>query len=184
MKKKPNKLTRREFIKDLLHKLLLLLLGSLVFTRLFKSAQAGYVWQIDPKKCVQCGLCATACVLNPSAVKCVHDFEACGYCNLCFGYFQPGATQLTENAENQLCPTGALQRRFVEEPFFEYTVNEALCIGCGKCVKGCNLFGNSSFFLQVRHDLCKNCNECSIAKVCPGNAFVRVPARKAYLKNV
>ncbi|MBN1594424.1 4Fe-4S binding protein [candidate division FCPU426 bacterium] len=183
MKKKNTNLTRREFIKDLFHKLLLLLLGSFVVSRFFKSAAAGYVWQIDPKKCVKCGRCATACVLTPSAVKCVHAFEICGYCNLCFGYFQPGALRLTADAENQLCPTGALQRRFVEDPFFEYTINEALCIGCGKCVKGCNLFGNGSLYLQVRHDRCKHCNECSIARVCAGRAFVRTPARKATFKN-
>jgi H+/Na+-translocating ferredoxin:NAD+ oxidoreductase subunit B len=184
MEKKPKKLNRREFIIDLVRKLLVLLVGTFAFTSWFKSAKAGYVWQINPKKCVKCGRCATSCVINPSAVKCVHEFDTCGYCNLCFGYFQPGATQLTENAENQLCPTGALKRRFVEEPFFEYTINEPRCIGCGKCVQGCNLFGNGSLFLQVRHDLCKNCNECSIAKVCAGNAFVRVKAKKAYFKNV
>ena len=35
--------------------------------------------------------------------------------------------------------------------------------------------------LQVRRDLCKNCNECRIAKVCPADAFVRVPADKPYI---
>lgn len=40
---------------------------------------ASMVWQIDPSKCIQCGRCATNCVLNPSAVKCVHTYEICGY---------------------------------------------------------------------------------------------------------
>lgn len=139
------------------------------------------VWQIDPDACAQCGRCATACVLLPSAVKCVHAYAMCGYCQLCFGYFDPRAPSLNEGAENQLCPTGAIRRTFVEDPYFEYTVEEALCIGCGKCVKGCNTFGNGSLFLQVRHDRCVNCNECSIARVCPADAFRRVPAGQPYL---
>jgi electron transport complex protein RnfB len=139
------------------------------------------VWQLDPEKCIQCGRCATACVLKPSAVKCVHAFELCGYCKLCFGYFQPGAKTLTADAENQLCPAGALRRRFVEDPYYEYTVDERVCIGCGKCVKGCSAFGNGSLFLQVRHSVCLNCNECSIARVCPADAYRRVPADQPYL---
>jgi len=139
------------------------------------------VWQIDPARCIQCGKCATHCVLNPSAVKCVHAFAMCGYCELCTGYFEPEPNDLNTGAENQLCPTGAIQRRFVEDPYYQYTIDEALCIGCGKCVKGCAAFGNGSLFLQVRHDRCLNCNECSIARVCPSEAFRRVPADRPYL---
>ena len=140
-----------------------------------------YVWQLDPARCVQCGRCATNCVLNPSAVKCVHAYAMCGYCKLCFGYFQPGASALTADAENQLCPTGAIRRRFVEDPYFQYTIDEPLCIGCGKCVKGCNAFGNGSLYLQVQHDRCKHCNECAIAVACPSQAYCRVPAEEPYL---
>ena len=67
-------------------------------------------------------------------------------------------------------------RTYVEDPYFEYKIDEEKCIGCGKCVKGCLSFGNGSLFLQVRRDLCKNCNECRIAKACPADAFVRVMA--------
>jgi electron transport complex protein RnfB len=146
-----------------------------------RAAPGGSVWQIDPQKCVQCGKCATNCVLQPSAVKCVHAFELCGYCKLCFGYFVPGAARLTEGAENQLCPTGAILRRFIEEPYYEYTIDEPRCVGCGKCVKGCTLFGNGSFHLQIRHDRCVNCNECAIARDCPAEAIRRVPAGRPYL---
>lgn len=139
------------------------------------------VWQLDPKKCIQCGRCAVNCVLQPSAVKCVHHFEMCGYCRLCFGFFQPGAKNLTSAVENQMCPTGAIRRKFVEEPYHEYTVDESLCIGCGRCVKGCGAFGNGSLMLQVRHDRCLNCNECSIARRCPAGAYTRVPADRPYL---
>ena len=63
----------------------------------------------------------------------------------------------------------------------EYTIDEPLCIGCAKCVKGCNAFGNGSLFLQVRHDRCLNCNECSIAAACPSQAYKRVPSNEPYL---
>jgi len=139
------------------------------------------VWQLDATKCVQCGKCATTCVLNSSAVKCVHNFKLCGYCKLCFGFFQPGANKLTSAAENQLCPAGAIKRTYVDDPYYQYTIDESLCIGCGKCVKGCGSFGNGSLFLQVKHDRCVNCNECSIARNCPTQAFSRVPADKAYI---
>lgn len=139
------------------------------------------VWQLDPRKCIQCGGCAVNCVRQPSAVKCVHNFEMCGYCRLCFGFFQPGAKVLTSAAENQLCPTGAIRRKFIEEPYYEYTIDESLCIGCGRCVKGCAAFGNGSLMLQVRPNLCLNCNECSIARLCPAQAFSLVPADRPYL---
>jgi Na+-translocating ferredoxin:NAD+ oxidoreductase subunit B len=139
------------------------------------------VWQLDPSKCIQCGRCATNCVLEQSAVRCTHVFAMCGYCDLCGGYFKPGAKNLDTAAENQLCPTHAIRRKFVEDPFFEYTIDEPLCIGCGKCVKGCSAFGNGSLQLQVRQDLCQQCNQCSIARSCPSGAFTRVPASRPYL---
>ena len=132
-------------------------------------------------KCIQCGRCATNCVLTPSAVKCTHVYAMCGYCDLCGGYLKPDTKEISTAAENQLCPTNAIKRRYVEEPFFEYTIDEPLCIGCGKCVKGCGAFGNGSLQLQVRHDICVNCNQCSIARNCPSDAFSRVPASSPYL---
>ena len=134
------------------------------------------IWQLDPAKCVQCGRCATHCVLTPSAVKCLHVFDMCGYCDLCGGYFRPEAKKLTTGAENHLCPTAAIKRNFVEDPFFQYEIIEELCIGCGKCVAGCDAFGNGSLQLQVNHDLCVNCNQCNIASNCPSEAFSRVPS--------
>ena len=139
------------------------------------------VWQLDPAKCVQCGQCATRCVLTPSAVTCVHSHVICGYCKLCFGYFQPGVTRLDESAEQQLCPVGAIRRTLVEHPYYEYRIDESLCVGCGKCVKGCTTFGNGSLYLQARHNRCLNCNECSIARDCPADAWRRVPAETPYL---
>jgi len=141
---------------------------------------ADYFWQIDPQKCTFCGRCETNCVLPMSAVKCVHAVKVCGYCNLCGGYYRANVKELNTAAENLMCPTGAIQRKFVEEPYFEYTVNENLCNGCGKCAKGCNAFGNGSLYLQVKQELCKNCNECQIAKACPADAIKRVTVVMAY----
>jgi electron transport complex protein RnfB len=137
------------------------------------------IWQIDPNRCIACGRCQTNCVLDLSAVKAVNCFALCGYCDNCTGYFPTKDYVLDTGAENQLCPTGAITRKFVEKKggvsYFEYTISESLCIACGKCVVGCRLM-NGSLFLQVRHDRCLNCNECSIAIDCPAEAFRRVPA--------
>ncbi len=152
--------------------------GALALAR--SATAKDYVWQIDPFKCTQCGRCATDCVLAESAVKCIHAYDLCGYCDLCGGYFNPGA-KLETGAENQLCPTGAIERRFIEEPYFEYIIDESLCIGCAKCVKGCSAFGNGSLHLQIRHNLCLNCNQCSIASACPSDAVIRVPADQPYI---
>ena len=35
--------------------------------------------------------------------------------------------------------------------------------------------------MQIRHDRCVNCNECSIARTCPSNAISGIPASIAYL---
>ena len=147
-----------------------------------KTNVKGYVWQIDPYKCTQCGQCKTNCVLTPSASKCTHAFKMCGYCDLCGGFLRQGAKTISTAAENQLCPTGAIKRRFIEEPYFEYTIDEKLCDGCAKCVKGCGDFGNGSLYMQIRHDICVNCNECSIARTCPSNAVIRVPADQPYIR--
>ena len=146
-----------------------------------RSSKGATVWQLDPDVCVQCGRCATLCVVDPSAVKCVHAYDMCGYCDLCGGYLRPDATEIGTGAELQLCPTGAIKRTFIEDPYYEYEIDEALCIGCGKCVAGCGAFGNGSLFLQVRHDVCVNCNDCAIARGCPVGAFQRVPASEPYL---
>ena len=145
-----------------------------------RSVSREMVWQIDPEKCVYCGNCATHCIHTQSAVRAVHAFDVCGYCNLCVGYFPPSVTDLSTAAENHLCPTSAIKRTYVEEPFFEYSIDKDLCVGCSKCVKGCAAFGNSSLYLQIQHDICTNCNECAISRSCPSDAISRVPADEAY----
>jgi electron transport complex protein RnfB len=172
--------SRLEFLKEGAARLATLALGLVGGLAIFRSARANTVWQIDPTKCIHCEHCATSCVLSPSAVKCVQSYPICGYCRLCFGYFQPNAPELTSAAENQLCPTGAIERVFVEDPYWEYNIKEDTCIGCAKCVKACEQFGNGSFYLQVRHDRCVNCNDCSIARQCPSDAWRRVPNDRPY----
>ncbi len=177
------KLTRRELLRRGLQAggVVVLAGGTAGLISEAVAGKGDTVWQLDPDKCVKCGNCATRCVLDPSAVKAVHAYEICGYCELCTGYFDPKATELTTAAENQLCPTGAIVRTFKKDPYYEYSIDEELCIGCGKCVDGCERFGNGSLFLQVRHDRCVNCNKCTIAPACPADAFRRVPADQPYL---
>jgi electron transport complex protein RnfB len=147
-----------------------------------KTYATGYVWQIDPYKCTSCELCKTSCVKTPSAAKCTNAFPKCGYCDFCPGYLRQGVKTFNTAAENQLCPTGAIKRKFIEEPYFEYTIDETLCDGCSKCVKGCADFGNGSLYLQIMHNLCVNCNHCAIARKCPSDAVIRVPANEPYIR--
>ena len=174
--------SRREFVRKA-GKVAVILPLALIPAALAKKISAqGYVWQIDPLKCTQCGQCKTNCVLTPSASKCIHAYQMCGYCDLCGGYLRQGVKTISTGAENQLCPTGAITRKFVEEPYFQYTINEDLCDGCAKCVKGCGDFGNGSLYMQIKHNLCVNCNDCSIARTCPSQAIIRVPARDEYIQ--
>jgi len=106
-------------------------------------------------------------VLPVSAVKCIHANKVCGYCDLCGGYYRTNVKELNTAAENMMCPTGAILRKFVEDPYFE-------------CVKGCSSFGNGSLYLQIKQDLCLNCNECQISTVCASGAITRVPYATAY----
>lgn len=157
----PKVLNRRNAIK-------MIVVGALGLTGASAwKAQGESFWQIDPQKCQKCGRCETECVLPVSAVKCVHQFQSCGYCDFCSGYYREGRIALDTAAENLLCPRDALKRKFIEEPYFEYTVDED--------------FGNGSLIMQVKRDLCVNCNDCAIARVCPSDAFVKVSSDNPYL---
>jgi electron transport complex protein RnfB len=181
MAERNDNVTRRRVLRDGLWGACLAGIGGVVGFSAQKGRKDGLVWQIDPYKCIACGNCATYCVLEESAVKCMHVHAVCGYCRICFGFFTPDPFEMNEGAENQTCPTGAIIRKFVEDPYYEYSIDESLCNGCGKCVKGCNAFGNGSLFLQVQHDRCVNCNQCAIAVACPAQAFRRVPSSAPYL---
>ena len=65
---------------------------SLVGVGEYLAARAGnyeeLVWQLNPDKCIACGNCATKCVLDVSAVKCLNCFDICGYCDGCTGFYE------------------------------------------------------------------------------------------------
>ena len=161
---------------------------------LVRRAVAHPVFQIDPNLCSNafgskepkvCDLCRVSCVLSHSAVKAVNDFSKCGYCMLCPAYFdvetEPDARGIPTG---KVCPQDAIIRRVVgkEDPddpnnnFYEYTIDETKCDGCGRCVKAClPPFGNGSLRLEIRYDRCVDCNTCSIAVACQkARAVVRV----------
>jgi electron transport complex protein RnfB len=152
---------------------------------LTRRAAKGSVFQVDPSRCVACDLCRTSCVLSQSAVKVVNEFTKCGYCQLCPAYFDV-ASQPDEMGlpTGKVCPQDALKRRVVgkvdeEDPnnnYYEYTIDESLCDGCGKCVKACKPpAGNGSLHLQVRYSRCHECDSCAIQIACPEDAIVRIP---------
>ena len=178
-------LSRRDFLKTGLWAGIAVALGltglKSVRDALIPGRLSDTVWQIDPHLCRHCGSCGKSCILRPSAVKCVHAYDVCGYCDLCGAYFSQTARSYTTGGENRLCPTSAITRTFVEDPFFQYVIQEDLCVGCAKCVAGCSSFGNGSLFLQIRHDRCANCNSCSAARECPAGAISRVPRSAPYI---
>ena len=174
---------RRQFLKQACRGAALVgITGLSVFLGLKKPEKSvETVWQIDPARCTACGACSHQCVQTISAVRCFHNFAMCGYCDLCTGFFDPQPIALNAGAENQLCPTDAIRRRLVEEPYYEYVITRERCIGCGKCVYGCTALGNGSLYLQIDQKICEQCNQCAIALQCPAEAIHRVPAETAYL---
>ena len=152
---------------------------------LARRAASNTVFQVDPSKCVACDLCRTSCVLSHSAVKAVNDFKKCGYCQLCPAYFD--VTSMPDDMglpTGTVCPQDALKRRIVgdvdeEDPnnnYYEYTIDESLCDGCGKCVKACKPpAGNGALRLEVRYSRCLECDACAIQVACPQSAIVRIP---------
>lgn len=173
---------RRDFIKKLTAITgASFLTGTLIKLGIQRGIKKRDLWQIDPSKCIACGLCQTECVLSISAVKCIHSYAVCGYCDLCSGYLKKGVIKIDTAAEKQLCPTSAIKRTFVEDPYYEYTIDEELCIACGKCVDGCANFGNGSLFLQIKQEICINCSRCSIAVKCPSKAIKKVSRDTPYL---
>jgi len=138
-----------------------------------------YVWAINPEKCNGCGICETACVRNPSAVKAVNDQKKCSNCVVCYGHITnkdiPSDKILSEGI--RVCQYDAVKRTNFSggvDGSFIYTIDDKLCVGCGKCVAKCLTKGSKSMFLIIRPDLCLACNSCNIAAKCPQHAIERV----------
>jgi electron transport complex protein RnfB len=189
--------TRREVVKGAARGVAAAgLVGTAAFLTT-KSVRAG-VWQLDPHQCVNsrlgavgvavCDLCRTECVVTLSAVRAVNDSAKCGRCYICPAYFNVTSAVGEDGLPSEkLCPRDAIRRTAIgyvdpDDPannYYDYEIDETLCDGCGKCVMGCKEpAGLGSIRLAVRHDICVDCNHCSIASACPDDAYGIVPVDK------
>lgn len=139
-----------------------------------------FCWQIDPEKCRYCGICETACVRKPSAVKALNDQKKCSNCVVCYGHITDThiESEKIDREGTRVCPYNAVLRKNFSggaDGMFLYSHDQSNCVGCAKCVKRCNERGTQSMFLVIRPDLCLGCNECAIAVACPHNAIERIP---------
>jgi len=189
-----DKPTRREILGHAVRGATLVGLGGAATYLLTKSGKEG-TWKLNPEACVNsrlgavgvdvCERCATSCVLALSAVRAVNDHDKCGRCYICPAYFDVQSAITPEGLPSQkLCPRDAIDRKPIgdidpDDPannYYEYTIDERLCNGCGRCVMACKEpAGLTSIRLEVRHDLCLDCNRCAIAMDCPDDAYDRSP---------
>lgn len=165
--------------------------GSGIF--LVNKANKVYAWRLDVEKCVNsrlgatgvdvCELCSTECVVTLSAVRAVNEYSKCGRCYICPAYFDITSAVNEEGLPSQkLCPRDAIERKAIgwvdpDDPannFYEYIIDEVKCNGCGRCVMECKEpAGLGSIKLEVRYNLCLDCNHCSIATACPDEAYLQ-----------
>lgn len=187
--------TRRELLGHCGRGVGVLALGGAA-AYLTRRAASMDLWFIDPGKCLNirlgttgvpaCETCAATCVRPLSAVRAVNDYSLCGRCCICPAYFDVTSEVGPDGLPGKtLCPRDAIVRKPIgdfdpKDPlnnFYEYIIDEVKCNGCGKCVMGCKEpAGLGSIRLEIRHDLCTNCNRCSIAIACPEEAIDRLPA--------
>jgi len=144
----------------------------------FSQPNNPYVWRINLEKCNFCGLCETACVRKPSAVKAVNDPTKCSYCVACYGHISElnVSSEMIQDKGVRVCPYDAVTRKQLsggKDGYHVYAIDETKCTACGKCTKRCNELGTKSMFPVIRPDLCIGCNRCNIAAICPQNAIER-----------
>ncbi len=184
--------TRRDVLGHAARGTGLLAVGGVVAYLASKAGAEGS-WRIDPGKCVNirlgaigvdvCDKCATDCVLPLSAVRAVNDFPKCGRCCICPAYYDVTSEVGPDGLPiRKLCPRDAIERKAIgyvdpDDPlnnFYEYIIDKTKCNGCGSCVMACKEpAGLGSIRIEVRYDLCTDCNRCSIAMVCPDDAVIR-----------
>jgi electron transport complex protein RnfB len=187
-----DRISRRDALGKVVRGTVLLTLGSTAGF-LVRKADGQVVWQVDASRCVNsrlgeagtpiCSLCTSECVVAQSAVRAVNNFAKCGRCYICPAYFNiRSAVDERGLPSEKLCPRDAITRTPIglvdpDDPannFYEYTIDEAKCDGCGICAKACmEPLGLGSIVLRVRHDLCAGCNRCAIATKCPNDAVVQ-----------
>jgi electron transport complex protein RnfB len=166
---------------------------------LTRKAQGQVVWQVDSARCLNsrlgevgvkvCDLCLKECVVTQSAVRAVNEFSQCGRCAICPAYFNVSSAVGPDGLPSEkLCPRDAIARKPIGEVdpsdpannFYEYVIDEQKCDGCGKCVMACKEpAGLGSIRLMVRHNLCVDCNNCTISLACPKDALVQLPVPAA-----
>lgn len=185
---------RRQFLQRTGQTVCTVALGGTAIM-LGQRACSGDAWVIAPNKCVNirlgvtgadevCKVCSTDCVLSLSAVRAVNDYSKCGRCCICPAYYDVRSPVGSDGLPTKkLCPRDAIERKVIGDVdpydplnnFYEYTIDEEKCNGCGLCVMECkDPAGLGSIRLEVRYDLCLRCNQCSIAVNCPEDAYCRV----------
>ncbi len=89
----------------------------------------------------------------------------------------PGGKAVAEALAKKLGVTADLSGHEEKVPVYS-TINEALCIGCTRCIRECStdaILGANKLMHTVIIEACHGCGKC--AKVCPTDAIVMVPVR-------
>jgi electron transport complex protein RnfB len=150
--------------------IVLLFLGVLFTGILLPSTSSS--WIIDADKCNSCGKCAEFCVKPVSAVKAEINYKKLPSLELHPSMFKSTKSGATTARENRICPTDAIKREQLSDSSWNYQIKDELCIGCGACAIRSKKKAKGAFALHITES-CLDCNECSIAIVCPTGAISR-----------
>ena len=93
-----------------------------------------------------------------------------------------GGKALAESLAKKLGVTADLSEHEERVPEYAF-INEALCIGCTRCIRECSvdaILGANKLMHTVIVEACHGCGKCS--KVCPTDAIMMIPV-KVTLRN-